>query len=661
MANAVHQADSGYEHSHTFTGTITHAKYPIAAGHLISQWDTRPTEGSHVHNVQGLPDQWIEDWQPDEVQQCLAASPTNFVGLMTDGRSVLKYPHHKCQITMDALHEEAERYQRLGCHENLVTFVSSHRDGLVLEYCERGQLREVIEDLSDHQKRTIAVQVVRCLVYLHGQHYIHGDLNVSNVFVTSGMIAKVGDLQGQLYRPDGSIELPAISQESAKSRHPYAGEDEFSERTDIFALGTLLYHLRYGHAPFPDLSEHTREELDEIQARYRVGQYPIDIAEAIGMDKIICHCWHSVYQSATEVLESIMALGNGDHNFGMTDTDDSATGANGTNNTESQLHARTHDLSLAGFARSPLPLSSCVLELDQIVSPSDISTSPGASQRDQEEAEEEEEVDKGERPQLRSTADVKMFEAFHFETGAFIRCFYTYFDDEHRAWIGQNTKLRKYDLLLGDIVLSLRKIPDEMAFPEAPEQITMVPLFDPAKHFVKRPQVHCLSDEFESTLIPQMHIEEARILEYLKQHPHPNIVPYHGCVIKHGRIVGIVLKRLHKTLEQRLRDSDASNLNVEILEKQLRSAIAHIHALGLAHNDLNPSNLALDESDQLAIIDWGSCKELGKELISAGTPGWIDKEYDISKQEHDLTAIDKVISWVRKNNRACRKKDIRTA
>lgn len=255
----------------------------------------------------------IEDWKPDDVLRCLAASSTNFVGLMRDGRSVLKYPHRRCQDTVNALHEEAERYQRLGSHENLVTFIATHRDGLVLEYCERGQPQEAIEELSDCQKRTIAVQIVRCLVYLHKHHYIHGDLHVCNVFVTSGMVAKVGDLQGQLYRPDGSIELPAISQEGAKSRHPHAGEDEFSVRTDIFALGMLLYDLWYGHAPFPDLSENTREELDEIQARYRIGQFPIDIAEAVGMDKIICQCWHSVYQSAAEVLEDIMALTEGEH------------------------------------------------------------------------------------------------------------------------------------------------------------------------------------------------------------------------------------------------------------------------------------------------------------------------------------------------------------
>jgi hypothetical protein len=55
-----------------------------------------------------------------------------------------------------------------------------------------------------------------------------------------------------------------MSQENADSRHSFAGMDEFSKRTDIFALGTLLCHLWHGHAIFPELGEHD----DLIQERY---------------------------------------------------------------------------------------------------------------------------------------------------------------------------------------------------------------------------------------------------------------------------------------------------------------------------------------------------------------------------------------------------------
>jgi serine/threonine protein kinase len=232
------------------------------------------------------------DWRPLGVQRCLAASSRNFVGLMEDGLTVLKYPHCKSENAMESLREEAARYHFIGTHENLVAFKAVHADGLLFEYCERGALHTMIDGpipLSYKQKADIGEQIAHGLAHLHARNYIHCDLNFNNVFMTSGMIAKIGDIQGQLYWPDGTIRMPTMSQENAKSRHPDAGEDEFSQKTDIFALGTLLYHLHHGHPPFPDLNEQTEEEL--IQAKFHRGEYPVDVQRATGIYKIILKCW----------------------------------------------------------------------------------------------------------------------------------------------------------------------------------------------------------------------------------------------------------------------------------------------------------------------------------------------------------------------------------
>jgi serine/threonine protein kinase len=245
-------------------------------------------------------------WQPKGVRKSLAVSSQNYVGLMEDDRTVLKYPHRKTQETLQSLRAEADRYARLGTHENLVTYKGSNEDGLLLEYCERGALLDVIEGpikLTDDQKMTIGTQVARCVVYLHKHNFIHCDLHVRNVFLTSEMVAKVGDLQGQLFRHDGSIEMETMSQENAKSRHPCAGDDEFSWRTDIFALGTLLYHLWHGHPPFPELDEHGDQDL--IQAKYQMRQYPIDVTHATGIDAIIGKCWASKYRHISDVLDDM--------------------------------------------------------------------------------------------------------------------------------------------------------------------------------------------------------------------------------------------------------------------------------------------------------------------------------------------------------------------
>ncbi|KAK5722300.1 hypothetical protein LTR15_005529 [Elasticomyces elasticus] len=259
----------------------------------------------------------LADWQPRGVQRVFAFSAWSWVGLMDDGRSVLKYPRREGdEEAMQVLYEEAARYHHVGPHDNLVSFKGIHEHGLMFEYCEKGSLGDVIQyqrpPLTNGEKTMLGQQITRCLVHLHTRNLIHGDISVRNVFVTAANVAKVGDLQGQLYGSDGTtVKFPSFTNENSQSRHPHAGEDEFSPRTDIFALGTLLYCLWHGHLPFPELNEFYDEE--EIQARYRRGEFPLALEEATDIDKIICKCWRSEYNQMIEVLEDIEILGKRVH------------------------------------------------------------------------------------------------------------------------------------------------------------------------------------------------------------------------------------------------------------------------------------------------------------------------------------------------------------
>lgn len=251
-------------------------------------------------------------------------------------------------------------------------------------------------------------------------------------------------------------------------------------------------------------------------------------------------------------------------------------------------------------------------------------------------------------PDIKHKNNVTLFEAYDIETGAFRRSMFTYFDSTNHAWIGENRQTRKRDLTINDLVSGLRKVADDVAFPKASHDITLATSSDETKSYIKRRQAHCLLNEYETPLVPQTLLDEVHILEQLAKHPHPNIVQYHGCVVDRGHITGTTLDRFPRTLDQRfsLHDDDASSFDDQKFERELRSAISHIHGLGLAHNDLNPSNIGLDEQDRAIVIDWGSCKAFGEGLLSAGTPGWIEDDYDVSKQEHDLLAVEKLVEWV---------------
>jgi serine/threonine protein kinase len=66
-------------------------------------------------------------------------------------------------------------------------------------------------------------------------------------------------------------------------------------------------------------------------------------------------------------------------------------------------------------------------------------------------------------------------------------------------------------------------------------------------------------------------------------------------------------------------------LGVETFMSKITSAVSHIHTFALAHNDLMPVNIVADENDTPFTIDFGSCQPFGCELITAGTPGWNNK------------------------------------
>lgn len=57
-----------------------------------------------------------------------------------------------------------------------------------------------------------------------------------------------------------------------------------------------------------------------------------------------------------------------------------------------------------------------------------------------------------------------------------------------------------------------------------------------------------------------------------------------------------------------------------------------MYAVEHIHNDLNLSNIALNEKDEPIVIDWGSSKRFGERLISGGTPDWIDESFDVSNK-----------------------------
>lgn len=240
------------------------------------------------------------------------------------------------------------------------------------------------------------------------------------------------------------------------------------------------------------------------------------------------------------------------------------------------------------------------------------------------------------------------------DTGVFQYTMFAVVDDD-MIFYGQLTR-PKSDISFEDASKCLTQIPDSEIFPKWPQAVTLsqAPLDLPPDVFIKRPRL-ALYDVFLQHkvvhLLPQGLAEEAEALEAITGHPHPNIVGYHGCHVRRGYITGLVLDRHPHELKGYLRTGGVIQDKERFMES-LESAVHHVHSLGWAHNDINPTNILIAEDGRPVLIDFGSTKRVGAKLSTIrGTAGWIDcemKDYTTSETRHDTSALDKIRSWLEK-------------
>ena len=126
---------------------------------------------------------------------------------------------------------------------------------IVLEYCENGSLRGVLEEMGRlglRETLLIGLQVADALQYLHSRNIIHRDLKPENILFTREGLLKISDF--------GIAKIVSSSMTTTRLK-PYtigygAPEQLFMDMgptgpyTDIWSLGVILYELATGRKPF---------------------------------------------------------------------------------------------------------------------------------------------------------------------------------------------------------------------------------------------------------------------------------------------------------------------------------------------------------------------------------------------------------------------------
>jgi len=199
---------------------------------------------------------------------------------------------------------------------------------LVLELLEGRALDEAIAAdgaLPPERAIEIALQIADALAAAHRRGIVHANLKPSNVFITHDGHAKLlelgaaGAMSSAGTRPEPASHttaitpVPAIPPDYAREFfHPYLSPEQVrgepaDARSDVFAMGALLYHMATGTPPFSGSS--VAEIAVDISSREPVPPRRVRSSIPASLDAIVMRALDKTperrYQRAADLADDL--------------------------------------------------------------------------------------------------------------------------------------------------------------------------------------------------------------------------------------------------------------------------------------------------------------------------------------------------------------------
>jgi serine/threonine-protein kinase len=206
-----------------------------------------------------------------DLTELLARSGMASIFRAVDRRSgqtvALKVPHMQYESDV-AFYERFQREEQIGQkleHPNIVRVLASgekSRMYLVMEFAEGRSLRAILAERKKfpvEEALGIARQIASALVYMHERAVVHRDLKPDNVLVNGDGQIKLLDFG--IAMDEAARRLTWAGLSTAVGTPDYMAPEQVKgrrgdARTDIYALGTILYEMLTGTVPFVEGNAH---------------------------------------------------------------------------------------------------------------------------------------------------------------------------------------------------------------------------------------------------------------------------------------------------------------------------------------------------------------------------------------------------------------------
>ena len=168
------------------------------------------------------------------------------------------------------------------------SFQTSSSLYLVMEYCEKGDLENLLEKgrISELEAKFYAAEILLGLEYLHSLGIIYRDLKPANILLDSLGHIKIADFGLAKNFNENEDSVSTVVGSPAYISPEIITHEKITNAADLYSFGILLHELLTSTLPFAEL------QIDKLFSSIRNGK--LKISDTLGKDakdlikKLVC-------------------------------------------------------------------------------------------------------------------------------------------------------------------------------------------------------------------------------------------------------------------------------------------------------------------------------------------------------------------------------------